>query len=39
MHLSICTMIASLSVILFLIVAEIPAAYTALDHNSMDSAE
>ncbi|GBM80386.1 hypothetical protein AVEN_77638-1 [Araneus ventricosus] len=39
MYLRICTILGSLSVVLFLIVADIPAAYTALDHNSMESAE
>ncbi|GBL88769.1 hypothetical protein AVEN_2076-1, partial [Araneus ventricosus] len=39
MHLRICTILASLSVVLFMIVADIPAAYTASDHNSMESEE
>ncbi|CAL1283548.1 unnamed protein product [Larinioides sclopetarius] len=37
MHLKICTMLASFFVLLFLIVADIPAAYTALSHSNMES--
>ncbi|CAL1283547.1 unnamed protein product [Larinioides sclopetarius] len=38
MNRKICTMLASLSVLLFLIVADISVAYAALEHN-MESAE